>query len=112
MLQGWTIERSAFNITLKRFKPPWNCPQTTVIVDAGFSFTILKFDWLLPEDHSIYKKHKRSLRNINVVDMVSEVDSYYFCEGVPPTSNGGIIHHCVPVNINECNDGHENDEAV
>ena len=57
------------------------------------------FGSFLVEDHELYLKYKRSMRNITVSMLVNELKSYKLCGGVNPTEiTSKLFHHVVPLN--------------
>ena len=80
------------------------CPQNILLpryeiqVDDSLGFSISVYGWLLPETHDIYKCLKRSVKNVNIIDLVGNIESHEICDGIGKytISNGEIVNHCVP----------------
>ena len=67
-----------------------------VVVKAFGSFLVRV------EDHELYLKYKRSMRNITVSMLVNELKSYKLCGGVNPTEiTSKLFHHVVPLRDHE-----------
>ena len=70
------------------------------------------FNWPLPDCHYMYKEHKRSLKYLDVVELLKQLENATLCKGLPkndevmsvatdPTSNPGpnpttIVRHTIP----------------
>jgi len=61
-MEEWTVCSFPDKLVLTKIKLPWKVPEITILINDGFEFTILVFDWFLPEDHILYKTNKRSLK--------------------------------------------------
>ena len=76
-------------------------------------FCIFVFNWPLPDCHYIYKEHKRSLKYLDVVELLGQLENATLCEGMSkddeevmsvasdPTSNPDpspttIVRHTIP----------------
>ena len=85
----------------------------TVIVNSTMEFSVFVFHWPLPEDHTIYTDRKRSIRGEGIKELLSLVENYLLCNGLPeddltksvavdPTSDttnqlpGTVIRHSAP----------------
>ena len=55
----------------------------TVIVNSTMEFSVFVFHWPLPEDHSIYTDRKRSIRGEGVKELLSFMENFLSCNGLP-----------------------------
>ena len=69
-----------------------------IIVDDSLGFTIIILGWLLPEDHFLYTRHLRSVRNITISELINLVKTLTICQGVGDMDAllGEVVHHVVP----------------
>ena len=71
--------------------------ELEIIIDDSLGYTISVFGWLLTEDHELYLKHLRTVRNITVSDLVKEVESRFICPGVQQGElSSAVVSHTVP----------------
>ena len=85
----------------------------SVDVDTALEFTVYVYNWPLPEDHSIYTVRRRSVRGEGVKELLSSVENFRLCDGLPedhmtksvaldPTTDttyqlpGTVIRHSIP----------------
>lgn len=87
-------------------------PKVSVTVEASLNFSILVYNWLLPNDHSFYITHKRSVRYCTLSSLTSLLQELHLCVGLPveepftsfavdPSSDpcfGDIVRHTIPIN--------------
>ena len=91
----------------------------TVVVNSALEFTVFVFHWPVPDENPLYKENKRSVKNIDVVDLLRWIESSAVCDGlaedgevrsevmsiaVDPTEMPGpsptsIVRHSVPKSI-------------
>ena len=60
---------------------------------------VLLMPWLLPENHNIYLKYKRSMFNTTISNLISTVSPYDLCSGITDTfavNSNSYIKHIVP----------------
>lgn len=98
-LNDWYITVSGNDIIFKRFSPPCIVPNFKVTVDESLEFTIVIFGWLLPDDHVLYKKHYRSVRNITISELLKNITHLNLCPGVHDMKSKDLISHIVPCDI-------------
>ena len=90
-------------------------PYITITVDDGLGYTIQVFNWLLPEDHCLYKSNKRSMRNITLSNLVKTCLQYELCQGIQNKTDpyNGVIFHAVPKREEAWeNDDSENENSI
>ena len=85
-------------ILIQFFTKPITLPQFEIIVDDSLGFTVCLNVWFFPETHLLYYNYRRSIRNVNVIELVTKIKSYFICKGVSCTYNTSnkIISHSVP----------------
>lgn len=111
-LSDWFIQTSSKELTLKKIQEPWTYPEFEIVIDDSLGYTVKIFQWLLPEDHEIYRKHKRSVRNTTLLNLVNEIKNYNVCQGVERSTDGRIIHHVVPLSCQDLDDDENNEEIL
>ena len=105
----WSIEYCSDRSILKHFQPPYLIPSYEIMIDDSLGFTITASGWCLPEEHEIYYKFKRSMRNVAVPDLMHEILSYNICQGLDiPSSdiNPFILNHVVPKTFDPLHEDH------
>ena len=82
--------------------------EHTITLDDGLGFTIQVYDCYIPEDHTIYKMYRRSMRNISVSDLIQIVGSYNICPGINYIKDDASIYfHVFPLNNDDTNDNED-----
>ena len=71
----------------KFFQAPFTLPSIEVIVNQNLEFAVLGLGWSLPADAEIYKTYSRSLRNVTISSLLTELKSMELCEGLPNPSS-------------------------
>ena len=96
----WEVFYEENKVLFKLLTPRHLIPHLEIVVNDSLEFTIIIFGWILPEDHLIYKKYMRSVRNITVSNLLHEIRSYELCPGLDDNTNSKkVIDHVVPVKI-------------
>ena len=57
-------------LNLNKMLPVYCIPEYEIFIDPSLSFTIRIFAWLLPNNHSLYTVHEKSLNNITVSNLI------------------------------------------
>ena len=68
-------------ILIQFFAKPITLPQFEILVDDSLGFTVSLYGWFLPETHLLYYNYRRSIRNVNIIELVTKIKSYYICKG-------------------------------
>ena len=55
-LRNWTLTVAYSHLILENFEVPWEVAKIKITIDDNLGYTVKSFDWLLPEDHCIYKE--------------------------------------------------------
>ena len=74
-LNGWSIEESNQFSTFRYFDDKYTISKFELVVDHTLEFTLRCFGWLLPDDHTIYKETKRSLRYTTLSMLLNSITS-------------------------------------
>ena len=59
---------------------PHIVPYLEVVIDEKLQFTIIVFGWLLPNCHTLYENHSRSVQAVN---LLREIMNLELCPGLP-----------------------------
>lgn len=99
-LKEWNVEKTDDRVIFKKPDPLLLLAEYEIIVDDSLGFTILVLGWLLPENHFIYTRHLRSIRNITISVLINLLETYSICQGVSDVNAclglGEVVHHVVP----------------
>ena len=89
----YNLENSKFSI-----------PKFEIIVNASLEFTVRLYGWYLPDDHNLYKRHKRSLRNVTLSDFCTSILKFNVCDGISSSviAPNSVIH-AIPLKYDEEN---------
>ena len=102
-LDDWTISMSISNIKFISYLHPHIVPQFEITIDDSLEFSVVVFGWLLSDVHPLYKKYKRSVRNVTVSNLLTEIKQYHLCVGLCTESinhiHSNIISHVIPCHI-------------
>ena len=91
-LHLWTMHKIENIVSFKHFEKPYLAPKIEIVIDDSLAFTCAIFGWVLPEDHSIYKLYKRSMRNITISNLLHGVLSMKICPGLETNTDDGAPH--------------------
>ena len=108
-LRNWTLTVADSHIILEKFEVSWKVAKIKITIDDGLGYTVKSFDWLLPEDHWIYKENRRSMQNVSLFNLVQTVESFSLCQGTNRTIDGSIIDHVIPKDDTESVTDEEDD---
>ena len=57
-------------------KLPYLLPQYEMVFDDSLGFTLSVFHWLLLDDHELYKKYRRSVKQFSIQQLIVEIMSF------------------------------------
>ena len=57
-------------------------PKLEIFIENSFYFNIRMYGWMLPEKHDLYLKYKRSFLNVVFSQLIFEMESLEFCNGI------------------------------
>ena len=113
-LTGWTRNINENNVTFVLWDETFALPKLSVTIQTSLNFTISAFKWLLPDEDTLYRKHKRSVRYTTLSSILSLLQQLQLCCGLPleqpfntvaidPSSDcsGNIVRHTVPINVEQ-----------
>ena len=96
-LNTWTINVVHDRLFLKLTDINFLLPKYEIQIDDSLGFTSKIFDWFVPETYHIYKEFRRSIRNVNILDLVLKIENLYICTGTSSCNSGNIISHAIPL---------------
>ena len=108
---GWSKIEEEDSVLFEFLHPTYTLPKLTLSVASELNFSVAVYNWLLPDDHSIYKDTMRSLKFTTISTIMSTLEEAKVCEGLakndmtnsicedPPSHQGSnsIIRHTVPI---------------
>lgn len=107
-LKEWQYKRVNGKLVLKKMVDPFLLPEFELIVDDSLGFTVKTYGCYLPEDHDLYVKYRRSVRNVTVSSLVKDIDNYKLCCGVQATElTSHLYHHVIPIDVDAMFDDSE-----
>ena len=96
-MQEWNLVKENECIIFQKYIKDVLIPIYRITVDDGLGYTIQIYDWLVPEDHGIYKENKRSLKNSSITMLLNSIEQYSICNGISINEfSGNIIQHTIP----------------
>ena len=97
-LGDWSLKIFDDRIVLKKMVDPYVLPHLEIIMDDSLGFTVKVFGSYLPEDHPLYLCYCRTVRNITVSNLITQLEGYKLCDGVSTMElNGKLYHHVIPL---------------
>jgi hypothetical protein len=111
-MRGWSKRENEDTVIFEFWNATFSLPKLTCTVTSGLNFSVAVYNWLLPEDHSIYLELKRSLKHTSISTIMAQLESFEICEGLeknelayskcedpsPTHSSSSVIRHTVPMN--------------
>ena len=111
-LTGWTRSINENNVTFALWDEIFALPKRSVTIETSLNFSIAAFNWLLPDEHTFYREHKRSVRYTTLSSILSSLQQLQLCGGLPveepfntvavdPSSDypGNVVRHTVPISV-------------
>lgn len=87
---------------------PYLLPELEVIVDDSLGFTVKVYGSCLVDDHPLYLRYRRSIKNVTLSNLIKELESYQLCDGVQTLEmSSKLFHHVVPINHDSISDEEE-----
>ena len=113
-METWKLKTSDESLTIASPDRDMTSRKFQIFVDISLHFTIRVYNYLLPEDHDLYKIYHRSLKHITISNLLSELSKSILCKGVENKSfSGKLIHHSVPYLFDTTHDNYgDNEEAA
>ena len=78
----WISKFSVDRAVFKKMVEPFLLPELEVIVDDSLGFTVKVYGSYLVDDHPLYLRYRRSMKNVTLSNLVKELESYQLCDGV------------------------------
>ena len=79
---AWEIFPDIHDVKILKQDDVHVLPHFEILVDTELQFTVSVYMWKLPDDHEIYIKHKRTVRNITLSNLIISLSSYQLCNGI------------------------------
>ena len=96
--RNWNVVTLDDRITMQKMKLPYLLPEYEIVIDDSLGFTLTVFHWLLPENHELYKKHHKSVKQVSIQQLIEEIMGYTLCNGITHRIKEctNIEHHVIP----------------
>ena len=104
-LENWNIEIAEGEIALRKQSESYktNVPELTITIDDGLGFTIEVFNYLIKENHQVYKSYCRSMKNVTVSNLLKHISNHKVCEGINLVKDESSVYfHIVPLIPEKC----------
>ena len=95
-LSTWKLEQLNDRMLIKRLSDSFLLPELELVIDDSLGFTIKVYGCLLPEDHELYSNCLRPVMNVSVSNLVKDMERYFICPGVEPSTCSDVIQHVIP----------------
>ena len=94
------IDKSDDNSLVVVFQGEYLIPKYQIFVDSSLGFTLRVFGWLIPLDHIIYTRYRRSFFNVTLSNFILFLNSLVLCIGITMLeknlSVSSAIRHIIP----------------
>ena len=111
VMRGWSKTEGEDSVVFDHFHTPYTLPKLSLSVTTSLNFSVAVYNWFLPDDHSIYKNHRRSIKNISISSLMSTLEGAQICEGLnidehvsaicedptPACGSSSIMRHTIPI---------------
>lgn len=98
-INDWNHKLFADRLVLRKRVERFLLPELEIIIDESLCFTVKVFGSFLVEDHDLYLKYRRTMRNVTVSVLVKELEAYKLCGGVNASEmTSKLYHHVIPLN--------------
>ena len=104
-LENWNIEIAEGEIVLRKQSESYktNVPELTITIDDGLGFTIKVFNYLIKEDHQVYKSYCRSMKNVTVSNLLKHISNHKVCKDINLVKDESSVYfHMVPLIPEKC----------
>ena len=110
-MKGWSKTEGEDSVVFDFFHTPYTLPQLSLSVTTSLNFSVAVFNWFLPDDHSIYKNHRRSVKYTSISSLMSTLEGAQICEGLsidkhviaicedptPACGSSSVKRHTIPI---------------
>ena len=98
-INDWNHKLFADRLVLRKHVEHFLLPELEIIIDDSLRFTVKVFGSFLVEDHDLYMRYRRTMRNGTVSVLVKELEAYKLCGGVNASDmTSKLYHHVIPLN--------------
>ena len=103
-LESWNVAVTDTSISITKKDGQYCIPPIQIDIDSSLGFSVSVFGWFLPETHTIYMSTRRSIRNINIIELTDNLSNLKLCGGIKSKSNENLINHSIAM---RCDPHHE-----
>ena len=110
-MKGWSKTEGEDSVVFDLFHSPYTLPKLSLSVTTGLNFSVAVYNWFLPDDHSIYSNHKRSIKYTSISSLMSTLEEASICEGLsidehvnaicedptPGSGTSSVMRHTIPI---------------
>ena len=100
-INDWNHKLFADRLVLRKHVehfPDFLLPELEIIIDESLCFTVKVFGSFLVEDHDLYMRYRRTMRNVTVSVLVKELKACKLCGGVNASEmTSKLYHHVIPL---------------
>ena len=82
VMKGWSKTEGEDSVVFDLFHTPYTLPRLSLSVSTSLNFSVAVFNWFLPDDHFIYKNHRRSVKYTSISSLISTLEGAQICEGL------------------------------
>lgn len=75
-INEWNHKLFADRLVLRKHVERFLLPELKIIIDESLCFTVKEFGSFLVEDHDLYLRYRRTMRNVTVSVLVKELEAY------------------------------------
>ena len=119
VMKGWSKTEDEDHVVFDLFHAPYILPKFSLSVTTGLNFSVAVYNWFLPDDHSIYNDHKRSVKYTSISSLMSTLEGAQICEGLsidehvnaicedptPARGSSSVMRHTIPIERQHYEDG-------
>lgn len=98
-INDWNHKLFADRFVLRKHVELFLLPEPEIIIDESLCFAVRVFESFLVQDHYLYLRYRRTMRNETVSLLVKELEAYKLCGGVNASEmTGKLYHHVISLN--------------
>ena len=111
VMKGWSKTEGEDSVVFDLFHTPYTLPRLSLSVSTSLNFSVAVFNWFLPDDHFIYKNHRRSVKYTSISSLISTLEGAQRCEGLsmdehvnaicedptPACGSSSVMRHTIPI---------------
>ena len=88
----WTCIQNDEKLMLHYVEVGYYIPRYELTVENCLEFTITVYGYLLPNTHNLYKVNRRSIANISIPSLITEIQTLIFCPGIKENNSRKCIY--------------------